>query len=240
MKKKRGLSFEDKRERMLSIFSINETFYHIKEVEKEGIKKGIPYPNIKDILKSLIGDDLVESDKIGSSILYWSLKKKTFSVKKNKIMLNNEEIGKYEKDNEQLKEMIKEVKKQKQETEEYKRLRIEMETLQDEIRNIDNELEQYIMNDPEKYKEYENDNIIYMSAFEVLCDNILICNKILQDRGLKITDVMKEEDFCGLFEEENQNKNDNDNSNDIENDDFCLKEGNDGDYLYDEKNIEEE
>jgi hypothetical protein len=155
-------------------------------------------------------------------------------------MLNNEEIEKYEKDNEQLKEMIKEVKKQKQETEEYKRLRIEMETLQDEIRNIDNELEQYIMNDPEKYKEYENDNIIYMSAFEVLCDNILICNKILQDRGLKITDVMKEEDFCGLFEEENQNKNDNDNSNDIENDDFCLKEGNDGDYLYDEKNIDEE
>lgn len=239
MKKKRGLSFEDKRERMLSIFSINETFYHIKEVEKEGIRKGIPFPTIKDILKSLIGDDLVESDKIGNSILYWSLKKKTFSVKRNKIMLNNDEIVKYEKDNEQLKEMIKEVKRQKQETEEYKRLRIEMETLQDEIRNIDNELEQYIMNDPEKYKEYENDNIIYMSAFEVLCDNILICNKILKDRGLKITDVMKEEDFCGLFEEENQNKNDNDYSNDIENDDFCLKEGND-DNLYDKKNIDEE
>jgi len=240
MKKKRGLSFEDKRDRMLSIFSINETFYHIKEVEKEGIKKGIPFPNIKDVLKSLIGDDLVETDKIGASMLYWSLKKKTYSLKRKKILLNQEEIDRYEKENDQLKEMIKEVKKQRQETEEYKRLRIKMESLQEEIRKIDNELEQYILNDPEKYKEYENDSLIYMSAFEVLCDNILICNKILLNRGLKITDVMKEEDFCGLFEEENENKCEKE----IEYDDVCLNEGKD-DYTVEEdicevKNSEDE
>lgn len=243
MKKKRGLSFDDKRERMLSIFSMNESFFHIKEVEKEGKKKGIAFPFIKDVLKSLIGDDLVESDKIGISIIYWSLKKKTFSLKKNKIQGNKEEISRYERENEQLKEMIKEVKKQKQETEEYKRLRVELESLQEEIQIIDQELEQYSLNDPEKYKEYENDNIIYMSAFEVLCDNILICNKILQEKGLKMTDVMKEEDFCGLFEEENQNKDDkdyDDYSKDYENDEVCVNEENINDEDDNKKYIEDE
>ncbi|KAI3967674.1 hypothetical protein MKX01_039584 [Papaver californicum] len=73
MSKKRGLSLEEKREKMLQIFYDSQDFYLLKELEKLGPKKGVKSQSVKDVIQSLVDDDLVLKDKIRSSIYFWSL-----------------------------------------------------------------------------------------------------------------------------------------------------------------------
>nr|TKW32414.1 hypothetical protein SEVIR_2G167500v2 [Setaria viridis]TKW32415.1 hypothetical protein SEVIR_2G167500v2 [Setaria viridis] len=73
MSKKRGLSLEEKREQMLQIFYESQDFYLLKELEKMGPKKGVISQSVKDVVQSLVDDDLVLKDKIGTSVYFWSL-----------------------------------------------------------------------------------------------------------------------------------------------------------------------
>uniref|UniRef100_A0A8H7Y310 Meiotic nuclear division protein 1 n=1 Tax=Psilocybe cubensis TaxID=181762 RepID=A0A8H7Y310_PSICU len=59
---------EEKRIKLLEIFHETRDFYQLKELEKLGPKlKGIVSQSIKDVLQSLVDDNLVQGDKIGSS-----------------------------------------------------------------------------------------------------------------------------------------------------------------------------
>ncbi|RLN36329.1 hypothetical protein C2845_PM03G29200 [Panicum miliaceum] len=73
LSKKRGLSLEEKREQMLQIFYESQDFYLLKELEKLGPKKGVISQSVKDVVQSLVDDDLVLKDKIGTSVYFWSL-----------------------------------------------------------------------------------------------------------------------------------------------------------------------
>ncbi|CAN7014989.1 unnamed protein product [Brassica rapa subsp. trilocularis] len=73
MSKKRGLSLEEKREKMLQIFYDSQDFFLLKELEKMGPKKGVISQSVKDVIQSLVDDDLVAKDKIGISVYFWSL-----------------------------------------------------------------------------------------------------------------------------------------------------------------------
>ncbi|KAL8189042.1 hypothetical protein R6Q57_029303 [Mikania cordata] len=73
MSKKRGLSLEEKREKMLQIFYDSQDFYLLKELEKLGPRKGVISQSVKDVVQSLVDDDLVSKDKIGTSVYFWSL-----------------------------------------------------------------------------------------------------------------------------------------------------------------------
>ncbi|KAM0864868.1 hypothetical protein ACQ4PT_043639 [Festuca glaucescens] len=73
MSKKRGLSLEEKREQMLQIFYDSQDFYLLKELEKMGPKKGVISQSVKDVVQTLVDDDLVLRDKIGTSVYFWSL-----------------------------------------------------------------------------------------------------------------------------------------------------------------------
>ena len=202
----KGMSFEVKREKLNSIFTENKTFYHIDEVHKLGAKKGIPFQSIKDVLKSLLNDNLVESEKIGASVFYFSLPNKVFLSKTNKIKDNINEIERIKKENKSIQENIFNQKELKKETETYIDLKNKYEKLQIEVNELEKDIEKYNLNDPVKYNQYEMDNKIIQNSFEVISDNIFICNKIVKERGFQINEVLKEEDFCGLFEEEEKEK----------------------------------
>ena len=86
MSKKRGLSLEEKRQRLLDIFYEKRDFFLLKELEKIGPKeKGIVSQSVKDVLQSLVDDDLVDSDKIGTSVYFWALPSKATVVRKRKL-----------------------------------------------------------------------------------------------------------------------------------------------------------
>lgn len=92
MAKGKGLSLEEKRRRMLEIFKNDPSFFHLKDIEKLGVKKGIIFMSIKDVLDSLVNDNLVESEKIGASNFFWALPSKIYQAKKNKLDKNIQSI----------------------------------------------------------------------------------------------------------------------------------------------------
>ncbi|XP_038880241.1 meiotic nuclear division protein 1 homolog isoform X3 [Benincasa hispida] len=73
MSKKRGLSLDEKREKMLQIFYESQDFFLLKELEKLGPRKGVISQSVKDVVQSLVDDDLVSKEKIGTSVYFWSL-----------------------------------------------------------------------------------------------------------------------------------------------------------------------
>lgn len=42
--------------------------FQLKELEKSGPKKGVISQSVKDVIQSLVDDDLVFKDKIGTSV----------------------------------------------------------------------------------------------------------------------------------------------------------------------------
>ena len=86
MSKKRGLSAEEKRERMLELFYEKKDFFLLKELEKIAFKeKGIVSQSVKDVLQSLVDDDLITSEKIGTSVYFWAFPSNALVNKKKQI-----------------------------------------------------------------------------------------------------------------------------------------------------------
>ena len=86
MSKKRGLSIEEKRERMLELFYDKKDFFLLKELEKIAFKeKGIVSQSVKDVVQSLVDDDMINSDKIGSSVYFWAFPSSASVAKKRKL-----------------------------------------------------------------------------------------------------------------------------------------------------------
>ncbi|KAF3573778.1 hypothetical protein F2Q69_00058918 [Brassica cretica] len=55
---------EEKRKKMLQIFYDSQDFFLLKELEKMGPKKGVISQSVKDVIHSLVDDDLVSKDKV--------------------------------------------------------------------------------------------------------------------------------------------------------------------------------
>ncbi|XP_075980139.1 meiotic nuclear division protein 1 homolog [Anticarsia gemmatalis] len=86
MSKKRGLSADEKKVRMLEIFHQSKDFFQLKELEKIAPKeKGITMQSVKEVVQSLVDDHLVDSEKIGTSIYFWSFPSKAKNAKKRKF-----------------------------------------------------------------------------------------------------------------------------------------------------------
>jgi hypothetical protein len=70
--KKRGLSLEDKRDRVLEVFHRGADVLVLKDVEKAAAAKGVVLQSVKEVLQSLVDDDLVRQERIGAANYYWS------------------------------------------------------------------------------------------------------------------------------------------------------------------------
>ncbi|CAM9387341.1 unnamed protein product [Phaeothamnion confervicola] len=82
---KRGLSVEEKRQKLLDIYHSTNTVYNLKEIEKAGSKAGVVQNTVKEVNDELVNDGLVEQDKIGSSNFYWSFPSKAIVTLRNQV-----------------------------------------------------------------------------------------------------------------------------------------------------------
>lgn len=204
MKKGKGLSLEEKRTRMLNIFTDGNTFFHLKEIEKLAVNKGITFQSVKDVLDSLVSDDLVEAERVGNSTYYFSFASKVLNAKKNKEINLTKTIEELTTSIAKIEEDIKHQKSLRKETAERQEKLNELEALRKEEEDLDQELKDYEMNDPVKYKQYEKENKLLLRCFETITDNILICDRIIRNRGFgkNLSMILPDEDFCGIFDEE--------------------------------------
>ncbi|XP_058955213.1 meiotic nuclear division protein 1 homolog isoform X2 [Pocillopora verrucosa] len=96
MSKKRGLSLEEKRTRMLELFFERKEFFLLKELEKIAPKeKGITSMSVKEVVQSLVDDNLVDTDKIGTSVYFWAYPSKAIHTDERNLIL--EELTQKEK-----------------------------------------------------------------------------------------------------------------------------------------------
>lgn len=71
--KRKGLSLEEKRQKLLEVYYKMREPLNLKEIEKYGARKGVVPQAIKDVNQSLVDDNLVENDKIGIGAFFWAL-----------------------------------------------------------------------------------------------------------------------------------------------------------------------
>lgn len=86
MSKKRGVSAEEKRARLLELFYEKKEFFQLKDLEKIAPKeKGIVVGSVKETLQYLVDNGSVDTDKIGLSVYYWAFPSKAINIRKRKI-----------------------------------------------------------------------------------------------------------------------------------------------------------
>ena len=153
---KRGLSTEEKRKRMLDFFFEKQDFFQLKDVEKLcSSEKGIVLQSIKDILTSLVDDGLVDSEKIGTSIYYWSLPSKALQKRREKIAQIETSLVAEKARNGELKSRLEAVQSSSQEDDEAKRgeLMAEYKQLLAEKQRCERLLDDYRDNDPQAFEQ---------------------------------------------------------------------------------------
>ncbi|CAB4424850.1 unnamed protein product [Rhizophagus irregularis] len=104
---KKGLSLAEKRKRLEALFHETKEFYQLKELERDAPKmKGIVTNTVKDVLQSLVDDNLVNTDKIGTSNYYWSFPSSALQSRKARIEELMLELQKLKEKNTELQSNI--------------------------------------------------------------------------------------------------------------------------------------
>ncbi|XP_038700568.1 meiotic nuclear division protein 1 homolog isoform X2 [Tripterygium wilfordii] len=139
MSKKRGLSLEEKREKMLQIFYESQDFFLLKELEKLGPKKGVITQSVKDVVQSLVDDDLVLKDKIGTSL-------------RNAYQKLESELQSSQKRFAELVYQCNELKRGREESDEREDALGELTALELKYKELKEEMGQFADNDPAAFE----------------------------------------------------------------------------------------
>lgn len=154
MKKKRGLSLEEKRTILLSLFKKSGSFYHYKDIEKHCTQNKISFMIVKDLLGGIVADNLVETEKIGSSSYYWSLPNRVYDAKAKELERQTNNVETSKNDIKNIEEKITENKKLRVESDERTKALEELAELEKEKEEYLKVLKDFENKDPEKYEKY--------------------------------------------------------------------------------------
>jgi hypothetical protein len=152
MASKRGLSIDEKKKRMLEFFHEKQDFFQLKDVEKIcSAEKGITVNTIKDILTSLVDDGHVDSEKIGTSVYYWSFPSKAIKNRKETLVNLGKETETETAKNLLMKDKLEKFKATEDDDEKRQKLQEECTSLEIQKNKLLKELELYKENDPELF-----------------------------------------------------------------------------------------
>ncbi|KAL3829954.1 hypothetical protein ACJIZ3_018756 [Penstemon smallii] len=148
MSKKRGLSLDEKREKMLQIFYESQDFFLLKELEKSGPKKGVISQSVKDVIQSLVDDDLVFKDKIGTSVYFWSLPSCAGNQLRNIQKKLDSDLQSCKKRYVEVIDQCNVLKKGREESDEREEALAELKAIEYKYNELKAEMGQYADNDP--------------------------------------------------------------------------------------------
>ncbi|VVC41465.1 Winged helix-turn-helix DNA-binding domain,Meiotic nuclear division protein 1 [Cinara cedri] len=157
MSKRKQVSAEEKRIRMLDLFHEKKDFFQLKELEKIAPKeKQIIVQSVKDVIQNLVDDGLVDTDKIGTSVYFWSFPSKTKIAKKNQLDNARSKLDEYQKKLDKNMEVIKREKLENSNKHEKQALLDKLEVLEKEKLLLDNELRKHKDSNPVEYEQMKN------------------------------------------------------------------------------------
>ncbi|KAI1883688.1 hypothetical protein AGOR_G00234130 [Albula goreensis] len=173
MSKKKGLSLEEKRSRMMEIFFETKDVFQLKDIEKIAPKtKGITPMSVKDVLQSLVDDNMVDCERIGTSNYYWAFPSKALHARKRKI----DELEKQHAEGKQrqvaLQQAIDKSKVGRQDTEERSTLQKELQSLREQRDQLKAEVDKCRECDPEVVEDIRRSNTTAKEAVNRWTDNV--------------------------------------------------------------------
>lgn len=140
--KKKGLSIEEKRSRLLQLFYETKEIFQMKELEKIAPKeKGIVLQSVKDVTQSLVDDGLIECEKIGTIVCFWAFPSKAATVRKTRLEDLDEKISQTTKKIEEAKSELNEAKVGKEESEDRAELLKRLSELREKQKILSKKLE---------------------------------------------------------------------------------------------------
>ncbi|XP_073461409.1 meiotic nuclear division protein 1 homolog [Aquarana catesbeiana] len=173
MAKKRGLSVEEKRAKMMEIFFETKDVFQLKDLEKIAPKeKGITSMSVKDILQSLVDDGMVDSERIGTSNYFWAFPSKALHARKRKLETLESQLSEASQKKKSLEESVEKAKVGRQDTKERSELSEELALLRQQRDQQKAELEQYKECDPDVIEEIRKSNMVAKDAANRWTDNI--------------------------------------------------------------------
>ncbi|XP_051473821.1 meiotic nuclear division protein 1 homolog [Apus apus] len=173
MSKKKGLSFEEKRTRMMEIFFETKDVFQLKDIEKIAPKeKGITSMSVKEILQSLVDDGMVDTDRIGTSNYFWAFPSKALHARKRKLEELETQFSESNQKKEALQKSIEKSKIGREDTTERAALIKELAALQQKKEQLKAEIDKYRECDPDVIEEMRQTNKVAKEAANRWTDNI--------------------------------------------------------------------
>ncbi|KAL3625401.1 Meiotic nuclear division protein 1 [Castilleja foliolosa] len=172
MSKKRGLSLDEKREKMLQIFYESQDFFLLKELEKSGPKKGVISQSVKDVVQTLVDDDLVFKDKIGTSVYFWSLPSCAGNQLRNIQRKLSSDLQSSESRYAELIDQCNSLKKGREESDEREDALVDLKAIEQKYNELKDEILQYSDNDPATFEAMKNAIEVAHAAANRWTDNI--------------------------------------------------------------------
>ncbi|KAK5583575.1 hypothetical protein RB653_005172 [Dictyostelium firmibasis] len=169
--RRKGMSPEEKKEKLKEFFHSNPTIYSAKEVEPEASKyTGMTQIQCKETLQMLIDDGVVNTDKMGSSNYYWSFPSFEFDSKKDKIVEQSKLLGETKERIQSETKKIEQLKTERVESETRTKNLEKLQTLKDDNKSFKEELLLYA--DSSLIDDKKRDIKIAIAAVNRYTDNI--------------------------------------------------------------------
>ncbi|KAL6764781.1 putative MND1 domain-containing protein [Haematococcus lacustris] len=172
MSKRKGLSAEEKRDKLLEVFHESADVFVLKDIEKAAVKKGINSQLVKDLLKSLTDDDLVRVEKIGASNFYWSFPSDASVKVINELSKAESELEAVRKRKREVAASLEQEKKGRQDTAARAQQMAQLAQLKQQVAEAQAELDKYKDNDPETVEAMRTGAVAARDAANRWLDNI--------------------------------------------------------------------
>ncbi|KAK9805994.1 hypothetical protein WJX73_002102 [Symbiochloris irregularis] len=149
MSKKRGLSLEEKKDKVLEIFHESRDVFLLKDIEKLAVKKGVIQQSVKEVLQALVDDDLVHSDKIGISNFFWSFPSEAAVKLKNDLDKHEKQLSDSKRQLASLQTQLEQSRAEKAFSDDRAAKLSQLTALQQQAKEQESELAKYAQSDPE-------------------------------------------------------------------------------------------
>ncbi|ORX87877.1 meiotic nuclear division protein 1 [Anaeromyces robustus] len=195
MSKRKGITFEEKRKRLCDLFHESKDFYQLKELERQAPKlKGVVSQSVKEVIESLVADNMINCEKIGTSNYYWSFPNTSRIQKEEKIKLLKKEIKEQEKLQKELEKKIEKASSERVPSESREQ---NLEILKGETEKNEKfkkEIKKYEDCDPVIIEKKKKESEKAKEAANRWTDNIFILQSFCNNRF-----YVTQKDFCKNF-----------------------------------------
>lgn len=194
--RKKPLSIDDKKKKLLELFHETSDFWTLKDLEKQAPKqKGIVQNTVKDVLEQLMSDGLVTQEKIGTSNYFWSFPAAANATKKRRLADLIISVQKAKDRKLDLDQKIIEAEAGREKSDEREELQSTLDAQEAKYKELNKELMHFRDCDPATLELKEKAMAVAKDAANRWTDNIFI----LQSYCRQFFN-MSTEDFCRQFE----------------------------------------